>query len=49
MIDTMLVKGLSVRREENHFNFDYVVTNDEMFGVRNYQHKYFLGYNYYYT
>jgi len=27
IIDTIAVKGLSVKRDENHFNYDYVVTN----------------------
>lgn len=44
-IDTLLIKGLSVNRNENYTNFDYNLhTNLEESGIRLYTHKYFTGY-----
>ena len=44
IVDNMLIKGLSVNRNENYCNYDYNLgTNLEDSGLRFYTHKYFLG------
>ena len=48
-IDSLLIKGLSSDREYNHNNFDYFVEVDEENGSKTYTHKFFKGYNHYYS
>merc|ERR1712086_339565 len=45
----MLVRGLSVNREQNSCNYDYELNrSEESEGLRFYQHRYFTGYQSYY-
>ena len=45
----MLVRGLSVDREQNDCNYDYELNrSEESEGMRFYQHRYFTGYQNYY-
>ena len=45
----MLVKGVSVEREKNDMNMDYIyVDESENQGLRVFMHKYFLGFQQYY-
>lgn len=49
IVDMMLVRGLSVDRDENSCNFDYELNrSEESQGLRFYQHKYFTGYQNYF-
>ena len=49
LIDSVLIRGLSVNRSENYSNFDYNLhMNLEEAGIRMYTHKYFTGYQHYY-
>lgn len=49
LIDSVLIKGLSVNRSENYSNFDYnLFMNLEEAGIRMYTHKFFTGYQHYY-
>ena len=49
IVDSMIIKGVSVRREENDANFDYNLQKDlENEGMRFYMHKYFTGHMHYY-
>ena len=49
IVDQMLVRGLSVDREQNEANFDYELNrSQESDGFRFYQHKYFTGHDMYY-
>ena len=49
IVDSMLIKGVSVNRDENDCNYDYVLLKDrDHLGMRFYQHKYFSGYQHYY-
>jgi len=49
IIDTMIVKGVSVRRDENDCNYDYnLLRNLEDRGMKFYMHKYFSGHMHYY-
>lgn len=49
IVDSMIIKGVSPRREENDSNYDYVVQKQlDHEGMRFYMHKYFLGHMHYY-
>jgi hypothetical protein len=49
LIDSVLIKGLSVNRSENYSNYDYnLYTNLEEAGIRMYTHKFFSGYQHFY-
>lgn len=49
LVDSVLIRGLSVNRSENYSNYDYnLFMNLEEAGVRMYTHKYFTGYHHYY-
>ena len=49
IINTILVKGVSVRRDENDCNYDYnLIKNLEDDGLKFYLHKYFTGHMHYY-
>ena len=49
IVDSMIIKGVSPRRDENDCNYDYVLEKgkDHM-GMRFYMHKYFTGHMHYY-
>jgi hypothetical protein len=45
IVDSILIKGLSVDREQNDFNFDYTLESMENGGIKLYQHKFFQGFS----
>jgi hypothetical protein len=48
-VDSMIIKGVSVNRDENDCNFDYnLLKNMDNQGMRFYMHKYFSGHMHYY-
>ena len=49
IIDSMIIKGVSVHRDENDCNYDYnLLRNMENRGMKFYMHKYFSGHMHYY-
>ena len=49
VIDKLFLKGISADRGSNDSNFDYVVVQDsEKYGLKQYKHKYQMGYQRYY-
>jgi hypothetical protein len=49
IVDSMIIKGVSVNREENDCNYDYnLLKNMDNQGMRFYMHKYFSGHMHYY-
>jgi hypothetical protein len=49
IVDSMIIKGVSVNRDENDCNYDYnLLKNLESQGMRFYMHKYFTGHMHYY-
>jgi hypothetical protein len=48
-VDSIIIKGVSVNRDENDCNFDYnLLKNMDNQGMRFYMHKYFSGHMHYY-
>lgn len=49
IIDSMIIKGISPKRDENDNNFDYQINSKkDNDGMRFYMHKFFIGYQHYY-
>ena len=49
VVDSVIIKGVSVNREENDCNYDYKLMKDrDHEGMRFYMHKYFSGHMHYY-
>lgn len=49
IVDSMIIKGVSVHRSENDCNYDYnLLKNMDNKGMRFYMHKYFSGHMHYY-
>lgn len=49
IVDSMIIKGVSVNRDENDCNYDYKLMKDrDHEGMRFYMHKYFSGHMHYY-
>ena len=49
MVDNVIIKGVSVIRDENDCNYDYnLLKNMDNQGMRFYMHKYFSGHMSYY-
>lgn len=49
VVDSVIIKGVSVNRDENDCNYDYnLLKNMDNQGMRFYMHKYFSGHMHYY-
>jgi len=49
IVDSMIIKGVSINRDENDCNYDYnLLKNLDNQGMRFYMHKYFTGHMHYY-